>query len=100
MALTLLSHLVSFTDFKVKFGRFCFKMSHLLSLIHIWKDRRYWEPGLYIPSNIYLEIVRHFHSDPEASHPGAEEMFRAIAKDFVWILPGVIRDIANQLPQA
>ena len=52
--------------------------------ILVWKDRCHWEPGLYIPLNIRLQVTRHFHNDPEACHLGAEEMFWDIGKDFVW----------------
>ena len=50
----------------------------------VWKDRRNQEPGLYVPPSVRMEVIRHFHDSPEAGHPGAEETFRAIGKDFVW----------------
>lgn len=50
----------------------------------VWKDRCHKSPGLYVPPSVRREVIKHFHDSPEAGHPGAEETFRAIGKDYVW----------------
>ena len=58
-----------------------------------WKGRRRREPGLYVPPNLRMQVIRHFHDDPETSQLEAEETFRDIVKDYV--LTGLTIDVRN-----